>query len=189
MRQEYEHGAQKARRRMQESADDSLLERLAKVAASGFGTGAAFGGVTSLLTASDPRQIARSALAGGALSGGVSGAANVVGSALMPEAEDSATINTQRGAVGGAAIGAGLGSGAGYALTAPETTAAYQRAATRLPTEGTFARRAIDALRGSRYSRPLGILGGALAGGLIGGYQGADEGMQYDLIRTLGGEP
>jgi hypothetical protein len=142
--------------------------------------------VGSALVTANPRTIARNAIHGALAAGGIASGGNLVGSKMFDG--DDPSINTRRGAAGGAIVGGGAGAYIGSKLLNPGSEIASKL--------GIGAESGIQAMYSklgkSRIGVPLGIAAGALGGAAAGAYQGSDEGMQYDVlvneIRRLRGE-
>lgn len=184
MRREYEYGQEKAFANLEKRANETMLERAAKIGGSagisggllGLGAGL-FGGARSL------GALGRAALTGGVLSSGVATGANLVGSALVDGSEEDPSANTRRGAIGGGLVGGTAGGAAGLALSRDGQAAGkIGKALPGIAKEGSLLNRGLQFARRHPLGALAGAAGGALLGASAGAFQGADEGMQYDAV-------
>ncbi len=171
-----------------ESEADARRRMAIDAALSGGFTGSLLGGVTKLLEgAKGAGAIGKSALAGGALYGGLAGGANYLGNMLLgkPAEDDEGAPYTTRGTVGGGVGGALAGGGIGALISSAKVRGLADKIglAAKMPDNLI-----VDAFKAA--ARPGGragllraaLLGGGL-GGLAGSYTGADEGMQVDVLQ------
>jgi len=176
MRNPFEYGKEKASKRERESLE-TVLRRSGALGLSGGLSGGVMGGAGALLATASPRAILR-AMGIGALGGaGVASGAGAVGSLAIPD-DDSGSVNTRRGGLGGAIVGGIAGAGAGgYAATQKGLEAARAYA----PPTSALGKLASGVAR-SKLGPLLGAGLGAVGGAGVGAFFGSDEGMQYDAI-------
>lgn len=159
---------------MDAEARRRFKERLLSGAVSGIvlgGAGSAWGGAKTL------GQIAKAALQGGALAGGVSAASGHLGDEILgaPNPNDP-QANTKHAALGGALALGLVGAGAGAGLANP---AMKKWLASKL--EKGVLQKGLTSIKSPGVGAA--VLGGA--GALAGGAYGADEGMQADFVNNL----
>jgi hypothetical protein len=173
-----------------------MKEHLKNLALSGAISGAVLGGGGKAITgAKNVGQIVKAALAGSALSGGLTLGGGGLGMMMMGEPdENDPTAFTKRSAVGGALAGGALGAG----MMSPAFRNLVLKGAKALGKEKDLSEMGrswnpktgevenillhkLKKLQGSPAAMPA----GAAIGSLVGGYQGGDEGMQADFARNL----
>lgn len=163
---------------MRETRRSAIADAVKNAALSGAAGGALLGGAGRLLGgARKLPELLKGMAQAGAISGGLAAGSTGLGSAILgaPTEEESHGF-THRGAVGGAVggtlLGAGLGAVIGKGLLkAPgrNIVSEYFRGLAK---------------RGGTKGLLHGAAAGGIGGGLVAGYQGADEGMQLDFIRS-----
>lgn len=163
---------------------DDSSERMLALGLSGGLTGALLGAAGRLggkLTKFS--DLIKPATIGAGVGGGLAVGSGYTGEKLLgePDLEESNPY-TKRGAVGGAALGGTLGAGIGAGIG---SGALGGLAKSILPADNVITDRILAAARSGGLGKAgrLGLLGGA-AGAAMLGYQGADEGMQMDVIEN-----
>lgn len=164
--------------RMRGKRRSAIAEAMTSAALSGAAGGALLGGASRILGGTRKfSDLLKGMGTAGAIGGGLAAGSTGIGSAMlgMPDKEESHGF-THRGALGGAVggtlLGAGLGALAGKGhIKAPGSNliSDYFRNLAK---------------RGGSTGLLHGAAAGAVGGGLAAGYQGADEGMQLDFLRS-----
>lgn len=164
--------------RMRDKRRSAIADAMRTAALSGLAGGAVLGGAGRLIGGARKfSDVLKGMGTAGAISSGLAAGSTGLGSVLMGAPDDDDTSGfTHRGALGGAVGGSLLGAGLG---------ALASRGHLRLPVRNLVTDYFKSlAKQGGGKALLHGAAAGAVGGGLAAGYQGADEGMQLDFIRT-----
>lgn len=175
---------------------DDQKKRLKALALSGMVSGAVLGTGSRLLgNFTKAGDLVKGGLAGAAIGGTAAASSGALGEAILghPGASEEDPY-TRRGAIGGAAGGTILGGLSGAAIgsgTVKSFAKKYLSESAKAELEGTLRPTGknilIDALKrnalkGGLKGALIGATGGATILGGLAAYQGADEGMQADIL-------
>jgi hypothetical protein len=171
--------AQDHNRKMREKRRSALGDAVRNAALSGAAGGAVLGGAGRLLGGTRKFSDLLKGMAQAAgISGGLAAGSTGLGTVIMggtPDEDDPHGF-THRGALGGAVGGTLLGAGLG---------ALVGRGVLKAPGKNLVSDYFRNlAKRGGAGGLLHGAAAGALGGGAVAGYQGADEGMQLDFLRS-----
>lgn len=173
--------------------DDALKKRLKELALSGAISGGVLGVAGSALGAPSLGKILRSGAIGAAAGGGLATASGFAGGKVLGEPEEGEeNAHTKRGAVGGAVAGGVLGALAGGISTSTKARQLFhliknptvRKAFSSKDADGKVTNYLLEKLKNINSPMVGAGLGAAALGGAAA-YQGADEGMQMDVVEGV----
>ena len=148
-------------------------------AALGLGTGMAFGKIKNL------RNALKIGATGAGIGSAIAAGAGGTGAAVLgtPD-DDEGNAYTKRGGIGGAIAGGLAGAGIGGLLASGKMAPKVFKAIMKSQGDNAIIKK-IASMRGAKNAGIKGAGIGGAALGAVGSYQGADEGMQMDVVDRI----